>query len=329
MVAGRGGAGKGGYPRGMEAWPRPRVVVSACLGFAAVRYSGELIPDRVVGVLREFVDFLPVCPEVEMGLGVPRPTVRLVRGEGGVRMVQPQTGEDLTQAMEAFSRGFLAGLPPVEGFILKNRSPSCALKDARVYAHAQGGGTVGRGPGLFAQAVERAFPLLPKEDEGRLTSARVRAHFFTRIFGLARLRQVEDLPGLQAFHARYKLLLMAYHQSEARALGRLLAEAKGRPLEEVRRAYEEGFLRATRLPFRLGAMADAFLHAFGYFKKGLSPREKAHFLELLSAFREERLPLEAPLALLQSWALRFGEGYLEAQALFAPYPRALMDLKTS
>ena len=138
-------------------WPRPRVVVSACLGFAAVRYSGELIPDKVVAALKEHVDFVPVCPEVEIGLGVPRPVVRLVRGEEGPRMVQPKTGEDLTERMRAFSQRFLQGLGEVEGFLLKNRSPSCALKDAKRYAHAEGGGVVGKGPGLFAQAVEEAF----------------------------------------------------------------------------------------------------------------------------------------------------------------------------
>jgi len=310
-------------------WPKPRLVVSACLGFAAVRYSGELIPDKVVAALREHVDFVPVCPEVEIGLGVPRPTVRLVRGEGGSRMVQPRTGEDLTERMRAFSERFLGGLGPVEGFILKNRSPTCALKDAKVYARAEEGGVVGRGPGLFAEAVEKAFPLLPKEDEGRLSSARIRAHFFTRIFALARLRRMADLAGLMAFHARYKLLLLAYHQGGARRLGRLLAEAKGRPFSEVLRAYEEGFLLATRLPFRLGPMADALLHAFGYFKKALTPKEKAHFLGLLSGFREERVPLEAPLALLRSWALRQDERYLLDQALFAPYPEALMSLASS
>lgn len=275
-------------------WPKPRLVVSACLGFAAVRYSGELIPDKVVAALREHVDFLPVCPEVEIGLGVPRPVVRLVRGEGGIRMVQPRTGEDLTERMQAFGRGFLEGLGQVEGFLLKNRSPSCALKDAKVYAHPEGGGVVGKGAGLFARLVEERFPLLPKEDEGRLTNARIRAQFLTRVFGLARLREVRDLASLQAFHARYKLLLMAYSQKEARALGRFLAEAQGRPFPEVHRAYEEGFLRATERPYRLGAMADALLHAFGHFKKALSPREKAHFLDLLLDFREERLPLEAP-----------------------------------
>ncbi|MFN3179290.1 MAG: YbgA family protein [Thermus sp.] len=310
-------------------WPRPRVVVSACLGFAAVRYSGELIPDRLVAALREHVDFVPICPEVEIGLGVPRPTVRLVRTGGGLRMLQPLTGEDLTERMEVFSLGFLSSLGEVEGFILKNRSPSCALKDAKVYANADQGGAVARGPGLFARAVEEVFPLLPKEDEGRLTSARIRGHFLMRIFALARLRRVDDLPGLMDFHARYKLLLHAHHQAATKALGRLLAEAKGKPFGQVRQAYEEGFLRATRTLFRLPAMADALLHAFGYFKRGLSPKEKAHFLDLLAGFREERVPLEAPLALLQSWAKRFGEEYLEAQVLFEPYPRALMDLKSS
>lgn len=311
----------------MEAfWPRPKLVVSACLGFAAVRYSGQLIPDRFVATLRDYVDFVPICPEVEIGLGVPRPPVRLVRDDGRVRMVQPLTGEDLTERMAAFSQEFLASLGQVEGFILKNRSPSCALKDAKVHAHPDQGGVVARGPGLFACAVEAAFPLVPKEDEGRLTHARIRSHFLMRIFALARIRRLEDLPSLMAFHARYKLLLHAHQQAGTKALGRLLAGARGRPFLEVRQAYEEGFLRVTQLPFRLPAMADALLHAFGYFKKALSPKEKAHFQDLLVDFREQRVPLEAPLALLRSWALRFGAGYLEAQALFEPYPRGLMDL---
>lgn len=222
----------GSMEAGREAlslWPRPRLEVSACLGFAAVRYLGELIPDKVVAALKDHVDFVPVCPEVEIGLGVPRPTVRLVRGEEGPRMVQPRTGEDLTERMEGFSRAFLASLGVVEGFLLKNRSPTCALKDAKVYAYPHQGDAVGHGPGLLAQVVMEAFPLLPKEDEGRLTSARIRAQFFTRIFGLARLRRLRDLAELMAFHARYKLLLMAYSQKEARALGRLLGRSGGRP----------------------------------------------------------------------------------------------------
>ncbi len=310
-------------------WPKPRVVVSACLGFAPVRYSGESIPDRVVAALRDHVSFIPVCPEVEIGLGVPRPTVRLVREGDGVRMVQPKSGEDLTARMEAFARTFLSQVGQVEGFLLKNRSPSCALKDAKLYARAEGSGMVGKTSGLFAAAVEATFPNLPKEDEGRLTNARLRSHFFTRIFALARLRQLGDLKSLMDFHAQYKLLLMAYSQKETRFLGRLLAEASNRDFPQVRPVYEEGFLRATRLPFRFPAMTNALLHALGYFKKHLSSREKAHFLDLLSDLQAEKVPLEAPLALLRSWTLRYTDDYLERQALFEPYPKALMDLKTS
>lgn len=310
-------------------WPRPRLVVSACLGFAPVRYSGELIPDRFVAALRTFVDFIPVCPEVEIGLSVPRPAVRLVLQGGVTHMVQPKTGEDLTERMEGFAREFVLRVGAVEGFLLKNRSPSCALKDAKVYTQVDGGSVKERGPGVFARFVEETFPLLPKEDEGRLTNARIRSHFYTRIFALARLRQLTDLAGLMSFHARYKLLLLAYHQQEARRLGKLLAEAKKADFPNVLPIYEEGFLRATRVPFRYPAMTNALLHAFGYFKNYLSSREKAHFLDLLADFQEEKAPLESPLALLRSWVLRYQDDYLENQALFEPYPRALVDLSTS
>lgn len=310
-------------------WPPPRVVVSACLGFAPVRYSGELLPDRFVAALRPLVDFVPVCPEVEIGLGVPRPTVRLVLQGDVTRMVQPKTGEDLTDRMESFAYAFLSQLGQVDGFLLKNRSPSCALKDAKVYTQVDGGSVKERGPGVFARMVAERFPLLPKEDEGRLTNQRIRSHFFTRIFALARLRQITDLASLMSFHAKYKLLLLAYHQEEVRSLGRLLAEARASDFPKVLPVYKDGFLRATRLPFRLPAMTNTLLHAFGYFKTYLSSREKAHFLDLLADFREEKAPLESPLTLLRSWALRYQQGYLEEQALFEPYPRALIDLTTS
>ncbi|MFN3412698.1 MAG: YbgA family protein [Thermoanaerobaculum sp.] len=316
---------KSGFPT----WPRPRIVVSACLGFAPVRYSGETIPDRFVAALRDHVTFLAVCPEVEIGLGVPRPTVRLVRQGEETRMLQPKTGHDVTEKMQRFAQTFISQLGQVEGFIFKNRSPSCAIKDAKVYTQMEAGAMIARGPGLFAKAVMETFPLLPKEDEGRLTNARLRSHFLTRVFALARLRQLADLESLMTFHARYKLLLLAHHQEETRFMGRLLAQAKARDFPNLRPVYEERFLHALRFPFRVPAMANALLHAFGYFKEYLSSREKAHFLDALAEFQEEKLPLEALLTLLRSWTLRYGEAYLESQALFEPYPRALMDLTTS
>jgi uncharacterized protein YbbK (DUF523 family) len=126
---------------------QPRLVVSKCLGFDHCRYDGSIIPDPVVDSLRPWVEFIPVCPEVELGLGAPRPPVRLVRVGGEVRLLQPATGRDLTDAMRAFAASFLDGLPPVDGFLLKNRSPSCGVKDAKVYAGPEKAPAVGRGRG--------------------------------------------------------------------------------------------------------------------------------------------------------------------------------------
>ncbi|WP_018462060.1 YbgA family protein [Thermus oshimai] len=300
-------------------WPRPRLVVSACF-LGAFRYDGGRVREPVLEALRPHVDLIPVCPEVGVGLGVPRPTVRLVRRGEGVALVQPETGEDLTGKMEAFSERFLEALPEVDGFLLKNRSPSCALKDAKVYAHPTGGGTVARGPGLFARKVLEAFPFFPVEEEGRLRDPAILASFLTRLFALARLRETASLGELMAFHARYKLLLLAYDPQAARDLGRLLARSAS--FLEAKRAYREGFLRATAKLPRPGRMADALLHAFGHLD-GLSREEKAYFLERLRDFREGRLSLEALLTLLRAWALRFRAPYLEAQALLEPFPPAL------
>lgn len=309
-------------------WPPPRIVVSACLGFAAVRYNGGLIPDPVVEALKAYAELIPICPEVAIGLGVPRPPIRLVQGEKGPRLIQPEPeAKDLTAEMEAFSQSFLDGLQ-ADGFILKNRSPSCALKDARIYGPK--GNLLGRGAGLFTREVLRRFPLHPVEEEGRLTNPLLRAQFFTRVFALARLRHVANLEDLRAFHARYKLLLMAHSPKDTQALGRLLAAGHQAPFPEVLAQYREGFLKATLHPPKPGGLANALQHAFGHFKRGLSPREKAHFLDLLEEIRRNRrgadlapLGLKEALALLRSWSLRFEEGHLEGQALLEPFPRGL------
>ncbi|WP_352413435.1 DUF523 and DUF1722 domain-containing protein [Thermus sp.] len=307
-------------------WPPPRIVVSACLGLAAVRYNGGLIPDPVVEALKTHAHLIPVCPEVAIGLSVPRPAIRLVQEGKRLFLIQPEPSpRDLTGEMEAFSQTFLEGLQ-VEGFILKNRSPSCALKDARVYGPK--GEVLGRGAGLFAREVLRRFPLLPVEEEGRLSNPVLRAQFFTRVFGLARLRRVETLQDLRAFHARYKLLLMAQSPKETLALGRLIAQGHKTAFPQVLARYQEGFLRATLHPPRPGGLANALQHAFGYFKRGLSQKEKAHFLALLEEVRKGRTGPEAPLALLRSWSLRFGEAYLEGQALLEPFPQSLRHLPT-
>jgi uncharacterized protein YbbK (DUF523 family) len=151
--------------------PRPKVVISKCLGFEPCRFNGEILQDRFVSNLQGHVDFLPVCPEVEIGLGTPRPIVRLVSSSRGLRMIQPSTGTDFSDSMRRFSSDFLASLTGVDGFISTHGSPSCGIGDAKYYARPEKGAALGKTSGFFADAVLKRFPHLAIDD-GRLLNLR-------------------------------------------------------------------------------------------------------------------------------------------------------------
>jgi uncharacterized protein YbgA (DUF1722 family)/uncharacterized protein YbbK (DUF523 family) len=316
----------------IRSFSRPRIVLSQCLELEPCRYDGQSIRARIVPMIQPFVDLVPVCPEVEIGLGVPRPPIRLVSLEPAapVRLVQPATGRDVTEPMRSFSASWLDGVRDIDGFLLKARSPSCGIKDVRIYAEA--GAPSGKGPGIFAAAVLERFPDAAVEDEGRLTSYRLRHHFLLRIFAFARLRQVAEsgsMAELGRFHAEYKLMLMAHSETGMRSLGRLVANADGRPFEELVALYRTGFSSALQRPARPGPSVNALMHAQGYASPGLTAGEKRHFAELIDGYRARRLPLSALLAVVQGWIARFDLGYLAAQRFFEPYPRELLDLRDS
>ena len=169
--------------------PRPRVVISKCIEFANCRYNGARIPSDLVLRMMPYVDFLPVCMEADMGLGVPRDPIRIVRVDGEDRLVQPATGRDVTEMAVAFTREHLSSLRDVDGFILKNRSPSCGIKDVRVYPPGEGKASItGKTAGFFARGVLATFPDLPVEDEARLLNDRIADNFLTRTFTSARFR---------------------------------------------------------------------------------------------------------------------------------------------
>ncbi|HEX7320880.1 MAG TPA: DUF523 domain-containing protein [bacterium] len=162
---------------------RPVVCVSKCLGFAPCRYNGSIVRDGFVRKLKKRVKFITCCPEVEISLGVPRDPIRIVSVKGGYRLVQPATGLDVTKRMEKKCREILGALPVVDGFILKSRSPSCGLRDVKIYATPDSAVPAGKGTGFFARAVVKRFPELPIEDENRLKIYRCRERFLTKLFG--------------------------------------------------------------------------------------------------------------------------------------------------
>jgi len=306
---------------------RPRVVVSRCLGFTHCRYDGSMISAPEVRALEEEVEFHTVCPEMEIGLPSPRPPLRLV-GEREPRLLQPATGRDLTDPMGEFVSQLFLSLPPVDGFVLKNRSPSCGIADAKVYSSTEKGTASARRAGLFGGAVRERFPDLPTEDEGRLTNRSLREAFLTSIFALASLREAEvsgRVRELVAFHARYKLLLMALGQARLGELGRIAANPDRLPVSEVFRRYQEAFRAALTRPLRRPSGANALLHAFGYVSDGLSAGERAYFLETLAEYRAGHVPLSAPVGVLRAWIVRFDVPYLAEQRLFFPFPSSLLS----
>jgi uncharacterized protein YbgA (DUF1722 family)/uncharacterized protein YbbK (DUF523 family) len=311
---------------------RPRIVVSKCLEFDACRYNGAMITSEVVRSLKPHVDFVPLCPEVEIGLGVPRDPIRIIRAGGGQRLWQPATGRDITAAMVGFCGTFLEGLAAVDGFILKYRSPSCGLKEVKIYAGKGDAPASGKGAGFFGRAVVERFGDMPVEDEGRLMNFGIREHFLTRVFALARFREVvgrRSMGALVQFQAENKLLLMAYNQKVMREMGRTVANPEKKSVDEVLAGYGT-LLRAAlaRAPRRTSAI-NVLMHALGYFSQELTAREKAFFLASLEKYRGRHIPLSVPLGIVSSWIARFEQPYLGEQTFFSPYPEDLVQVTDS
>ena len=310
-------------------YPRPVVVISRCIDFDACRYNGQVIRASLREELQPHMELRPICPELEIGLGVHRDPVRLVRSGEGPRMVQPATGRDLTRAMESFSRRFLGGVGDADGFILKSRSPSCAIRNAKRFHSEAAGAAHENGPGLFTARVLERFPYAAIEDEGRLNDLRLRDHFLTKLWALAGFREValEGPAALVGYHARNKLLLMAHNQTRMRALGRLVAQAGTAPRPQLVEEYRAGLGAALARPVRAGSNVNVLMHALGHVSDHISARERAHFLAVLESHRQGKVPLSAANSIVGAWAARFDVPYLADQTFFAPYPPELVRLE--
>lgn len=314
---------------------RPRVVLSQCLELEAVRHDGQRIADPFVRSLMEFVELVPVCPEVSIGLGVPRDTIRLVDDEGSLRLMQPSTGADLTGPMSRFARHFVDGLEGIDGFILKSGSPSCGTRQVKVYGGIEKAPGVGRDAGLFAQAVLERFGDLAVEDEGRLRNYPIRHHFLTQLFSFAEVRQIGEAPTaakLVDFQRRYKHLLLVYDEPRMRELGRVVAGAGRAPQESIQErfaAYAQIFRRALAEQPERRTNSNALQHMFGHFSDQLNERERDEFLHMVDEFRAQQLPLHALVSVLRSWCARFGDDYLADQTFLEPYPRELVMQRDS
>jgi len=307
---------------------RPRIVVSKCIEFAHCRYNGDMITSHIVERLKEYADFIPVCPEVEIGLGIPRPTLRIVRIGDNDHLVQPETERDVSEEMTMFARQFLESLPEVDGFILKNKSPTSGLRDAKVYPSAGKSAPIGHGPGFFGRMVLDRYPLLPVEDEGRLRNVRIRDHFLTRIFTLADFRETKTrgrIRDLVRFHTGNKYLLHAHSQRLQKEMGVIVANHEGLSEGVVFERYGTLLGRALARAPSYRTNIDVLLHAMGHFRDRIGPGERDFFLRSLERYRDGRASVCAPKNIIALWIERFDEENLRDQTFFAPFPEDLIE----
>lgn len=317
----------------MREFPRPVVVVSKCLGFAPCRWNGVTIPDRFVESLKPFVEFRPVCPEVEIGLGVPRDPIRVVEEEGDLRLVQPATGRDVSREMWTFADDFLESAGEVDGFILKSRSPSCGFRDVKVYPCIEKCAAISsKGHGFFGGAVAEVFEYKAIEDEARLGDFHLREYFLMKLFTMSDFRHVYEsgsISDLIDFHARNKYLLMALSQKKLSALGKIVAAHTRGHAEDVIQEYADEYIEALMKPPQYKSYINAMMHAFGHFSKELKHSEKEYFLDTLEKYRSAKVPMSVPLNILYSLAIRFEDEYLKQQTFFQPFPDALVSVTDS
>lgn len=306
-----------------------RVGISSCLLGENVRFDGgHKRHDFLKSTFGLFVEWVAVCPEVEVGLPTPRDSMRLEGSAASPRLVITKTREDITDRMNRYSEERVAQLEGADlcGFVLKKDSPSCGLHKVRVYNES---GMPSRdGIGLFARALTTSLPGLPVEDEGRLADPALRESFVERVFAYRRLKDLLKTAvkagDLVAFHTRHKLQLMAHSPKHYRELGRVVADAGRGDLSEKLRTYEAAFMSIMSVKTTIAKNSDVLLHALGHFKKVLEPAARSELLAAIEDYRAGIVPLIVPVTLLRHYAVVKEVGYLTEQSYLEPHPKELM-----
>jgi uncharacterized protein YbgA (DUF1722 family)/uncharacterized protein YbbK (DUF523 family) len=305
-----------------------RLGVSSCLLGNCVRYDGGHQHDRfLTDTLGQYVEYVPVCPEVECGLSIPRESMRLVGDPADPRLITSRSGQDITDQMKkwAFARVKELAKEELDGFVFKRMSPSSGM--ARVKVYSDSGMPSNKGVGIFAKIFMDYFPFLPAEEDGRLHDPVLRENFIQRIFVHKRWRELiataKKRGGLVDFHTNHKLLLFSHNEKDYREMGRLVAKAKDLSVNGLFDRYEELLMNALKKKSTVKKHTNVLLHIFGYFKNDLSAFEKEEILEIIDQYHQGMIPLIVPLTLMKFFANKFKQEYLVNQHYLDPHPLQL------
>ncbi len=302
--------------------------ISSCLLGEKVRFDGGHKRDNYIcDMLADYVEFLPICPEADIGMGIPRPPIRLVGNPQSPQLVEVKNPQkDYTQPMLAYANQAMERLGSISGYILKSKSPTCGWTRVKVYQGKDQ--PTHTGTGLFAQVLEQHYPDLPIEEEGRLNDPRLRENFIERLFVY---KDWQDMlaEGLTAdrlvkFHTRHKLTLMAHHPSKSRTLGQKMAQLKHLDLQSFSDEYIRDFMLILRHIATTKKQTNVLHHCFGYFKKVLDKTDKQEMVEAIEQYRLGLVPLIVPITLLKHHIRHYPQPYLQQQHYLSPYPAELM-----
>jgi uncharacterized protein YbgA (DUF1722 family)/uncharacterized protein YbbK (DUF523 family) len=305
-----------------------RLGISSCLLGENVRYDGGHKLDRFLrDTLGQYVEYVPVCPEVEMGLPTPREALRLVEREDGPHLVFSRSGGDVTETMLAWAHKRVRELEKEDlcGFIFKARSPSSGMERGKLYD--RNGVPHKEGVGIFARTFMEHFPLLPVEEEGRLHDARLRENFIECIFTFRRWRNLlaggRTAARLVDFHSCHKLLILSHSPEIYREMGRLVAAAGSQPAEGLFEGYQQLLMKGMRLRTTVRKNCNVLQHLLGYFKANLSADEKLELLAVIENYRQEHVPLIVPIILINHYVRKYEQPYLQQQVYLNPHPLEL------
>ncbi len=304
------------------------VGISTCLLGKEVRHDGGHKHSRYcTQVLSKHFEFRAICPELEAGLGVPRPAIHLREYPEGMRIIETKGQADHTAAMEGFIDDVIPTLANLRGYILMAKSPSCGME--RIKVHNENGQVTRRdGRGMFAEALMQAYPLMPVEEEGRLNDNMIRENFIERVFAYDDWMQNVAGEQLTAkalinFHTRHKFQLLAHSEKIYRQLGPMLGDLKSEPLESIAERYIHLFMEAMSKKVSRGSHINAMQHLLGYLKDAMGEEDRKVMLEQMDAYHRGEVPLVVPMTLLRMAQRREPVDYLSAQQYLTPYPDEL------
>ncbi|WP_273322689.1 YbgA family protein [Vallitalea guaymasensis] len=310
----------------------PVIGISKCINFAKCRYNGDGDNNEFINRLNSFVEYVPFCPEVEIGMSTPRKPIRLVEVGNKIHLIQPATQIDLTDNMLEYTHSLMIKLKDVDGFILKTRSPSCGIKEVKIYQSDKKGATSRKGKGMVGGKITETYNHLAIEDDGRLRNFKIREHFLTKLYVMAKFKKVklsESIDDLKEFHSFNNLLMMAYNQLRLKELNKIINQSDSISFDDLVIVYEKYLAKIFRIAPRYTSNITVLLQCVDYFKKNISSEELNFIYNLIEEYKNHKVPFSAPLNVIKGYVIRFHIEYLMNQSFFDSFPKELMDVNDS